>query len=91
LVREPSGTLDELRTLAQAFASLPGAVFIGAVENPPAVLLSASADSGTDAGRVLKEVLDAVGGRGGGSAGLAQGTLSDKTQLESVIASLAAH
>lgn len=88
LVREPSGTLEELRGLAQAFASLPGAVFVGAVEKPPAVLLSASADSGMDAGRVLKGVLSAVGGRGGGSTALAQGTLSDRTQLERVIASL---
>jgi alanyl-tRNA synthetase len=88
LVRKPSGTLDQLRGLAQAFASLPGAVFVGAIDQPPAVLLSASADSGIHAGRVLRGILDLVGGRGGGSAALAQGTLSDQTQLDRVIASL---
>jgi len=76
LVREPSGTLDQLRGLAQAFAPLPGAVFVGAIDQPPAVLVSASADSGIHAGRVLRGILDLVGGRGGGSAALAQGTLS---------------
>jgi alanyl-tRNA synthetase len=74
--------------VAQAFSSLPGAVFVGAIEQPPAVLLSASADSGIDAGRVLKEVLGAVGGRGGGSPALAQGTLGGQTQLDRVVASL---
>lgn len=88
LVRQSSGPMDELRGLAQAFASLPQAVFIGAIEAPPSVLLGAAADSGIDAGGVLKGILQAAGGRGGGSAGLAQGVLPGLPQLEQVIASL---
>ena len=90
LVREKEGSLEDLRGLAQAFASLPRAVFIGAVETPPTVLLSASADSGLDAGHVLKGVLQTVGGRGGGSAAMAQGLLGSQIQLESVLTSLGA-
>jgi alanyl-tRNA synthetase len=89
VVRRSSGAVDELRGLAQAFATLPQAVFIGAVQSPASILLSAAADSGIDAGSVLKEVLSIAGGRGGGSAALAQGTLSHPEQLEQVIALLA--
>ena len=42
---------------------------------PPAILVAASDDSGMDAGRLLKEALGTVGGRGGGSPRLAQGTV----------------
>jgi alanyl-tRNA synthetase len=88
LVREKGGSLDQLRGLAQAFASMPCAVFVAAVERPPSLLLGASADSGIHAGDVLKGILAVVGGRGGGSAGLAQGVLSDQAHLEQVITAL---
>jgi alanyl-tRNA synthetase len=52
------------------------------------VLLSSSEDSGIDAGRTLKERLAAVGGRGGGSPRLAQGSVPDLAALESVVATL---
>jgi alanyl-tRNA synthetase len=88
VVRRSSGAVEELRGLAQAFATLPQAVFIGAVQSPASILLSAAPDSGIDAGSVLKEVLRTAGGRGGGSAVLAQGTLPHPEQLEQVIALL---
>ncbi len=50
-------------------------MFVGALDEPPTVLLAASDDSGVDAGRVLKAALASVGGRGGGSARMAQGSL----------------
>jgi len=88
VVRRSSGTIEELRGLAQAFATLPQAVFIGAVKSPASILLSAAADSGINAGGVLKGVLSIAGGRGGGSAALAQGILPGPEHLEQVIAML---
>lgn len=73
--RRESGSLDELRGLAQAYVALPKALLIAAVDDPSTILLAASADSGVDAGHVLKSVLTTVGGRGGGSPRMAQGSL----------------
>ncbi len=87
--RRVAGSLDELRPLALATSSLPRAMFIGAVESPNAsVLVAASEDSGVDAGRTLKAVLADAGGRGGGSARLAQGTLPSRDALDGAMASL---
>jgi alanyl-tRNA synthetase len=76
--------------VAQAFASMPRAIFVGAVARPPAIILAASADTGVDAAGVLKGLLSTVGGRGGGSASLAQGILPGRAQLESVLGSIGA-
>ncbi len=90
LVREEVGTADRLRPLAQAFAGLPGTLFIGAAEDPPTILVAASEDSGIDAGRMLRAELERVGGRGGGSARLAQGSVKDRAELEAVLRALSA-
>jgi len=86
--RRASGSLDELRPLALATASLPRAVFVGAVESPAALLVAASDDSGFDAGRAIKAALADAGGRGGGSARLAQATLPSREALDRVLASI---
>jgi alanyl-tRNA synthetase len=88
VVREPPGPIDRLRVLAQAYSGLPGGIFVGAVENPPAVLIAAAADADMDAGRVLKAALELNGGRGGGNARLAQGTVKDPKALDAVIAAI---
>ena len=88
VVRESNGSLNQLRGLAQAYVSMPLAIFIGAVESPPSLLLGASSDSGVDAGGVLKGLLATVGGRGGGSGLLAQGVVPGPVQLDAVLASL---
>jgi alanyl-tRNA synthetase len=66
---------DDLRSLAQSFAAQPKAVFVALTLDPPAVLLAASADSGVHAGNVVKSAVTDLGGRGGGSAGMAQGSV----------------
>jgi alanyl-tRNA synthetase len=86
--RRPSGSLEELRGLAQAYSSLPKAVFVAATEAPPAVLLATSEDSGVNAGALLKTALTRAGGRGGGSARMAQGTVEGTEALASVLESL---
>ncbi len=81
--RQASGALDEeMRALAQGFAAHPKAVFVGAVGDPPAVLLAVSEDAGINAGQVLKSALAAIGGRGGGSALVAQGSVPSVDRIE---------
>ncbi|MGH3118985.1 MAG: alanyl-tRNA editing protein [Gaiellales bacterium] len=90
LLREEAGPAQRLRGLAQALAAMPNAVLLATVRNPPAVLVAASADSGIDAGQVLRAALERVGGRGGGSARLAQGTVGDAAALEPVVEAIRA-
>jgi alanyl-tRNA synthetase len=84
--RAARGNLEDLRAVAQSFTSQPAAVFLAAIEEPPALLLAASADSGVDAGALLKTALSAAGGRGGGTARMAQGSVADRGGLEEVVA-----
>jgi alanyl-tRNA synthetase len=73
------GSLDErTRAVSQAFIEQAGAaVILVRAEQPRGVLIACSRDSGLDAGAILKRVVAAAGGRGGGSATLAQGSLPD--------------
>jgi len=86
--RAASGSLDQFRTLAQNFTAQPKAIFLAASADPPSVLLAVSADAGVDAGQVLKAALTEAGGRGGGTARLAQGSLPDSAALQRVLAKL---
>lgn len=88
VVREAAASMDAIRGVAQAFTLMPKAVFVGTVPNPPAVVLAASPDSGIDAAGVLKSLLTSVGGRGGGSATMAQGIVPGRAQLEAVVGGL---
>ncbi len=77
--------LDEsARLTATAFTANSKAICLVAAEEPPSVLIACSADSGTNAGAVLKQVLAEKGGKGGGSATLAQGKLADKSGISAV-------
>ena len=79
-----SGGLDELRALAQSFTAQPQAVFVATLSSPPSVLLATSADSGVDAGQRLKAALAEAGGRGGGTARMAQGSVPDAALLAKI-------
>jgi len=85
VLRRDGGSLEDIRPLAQAFASLPKTVFVAAVLSPATVLVAAADDAGVDAGRLLKAALAAVAGRGGGSPRLAQGTVPNADALEGVV------
>jgi alanyl-tRNA synthetase len=87
-IRVESATPDELRALGHAAALLERTVFIGTCTTPPTVLLAASADSGVNAGAMLKAALAAHGGRGGGNEKLAQGTAADVATLHAIVAAL---
>jgi alanyl-tRNA synthetase len=86
--RMTAGSMEELRALAQSFTAQPKAVFVAILENPAAVLYAASVDSGIDAGQAVKQALAGVGGRGGGNARLAQGSVPDAALLEKVLQGL---
>jgi alanyl-tRNA synthetase len=76
---------DELRVEAQAFTSGESAVFLAWSSQPAALLLAASKDAPLHAGNVLKPLLAENGGRGGGSAQLAQGSVPDAASLQAIV------
>jgi alanyl-tRNA synthetase len=88
--RVERGTLEELRALAQNFTARPKAVFVAALADPPSVLLAASEDAGIDAGKALKAALTECGGRGGGNARIAQGSVAEPALVERVLEKLQA-
>lgn len=74
------GTAKNLRLLAQRFTTQPKTIFIGIVDDPPGLLMATSPDTDIDAGERLKAALNAVGGRGGGNARFAQGSVPSASQ-----------
>jgi alanyl-tRNA synthetase len=86
VVERISTGVDSKRSVALAFAPLTRAVFIAVSPSPPSVLVATSADSGVDAGKVLRPLLEQVGGRGGGSARLAQGSAPSAQAIDRVVA-----
>jgi alanyl-tRNA synthetase len=82
------GSLEELRAVAQNFTAQPKAVFLAALSDPPSVLLAVSEDAGIDAGKLVKAAITEAGGRGGGTARIAQGSVSDAARLDQVLAKL---
>jgi alanyl-tRNA synthetase len=88
--RRGDGSVQDERGLAQAYVENPHAVFLLALERPASILLATSGDTGHDAGAILKAALATAGGRGGGSARLAQGTLADAAALDAVLTALLA-
>jgi len=89
VLRRVEALSEEARTEAQSFVSSGPAIFLAITENPPSALLACSKDSGVHAGDVLKGALSAAGGRGGGNAALAQGSLPSKEALEQLARTVA--
>jgi alanyl-tRNA synthetase len=87
-LRRVESLSEEMRVEAQAFTAAGPAIFVAFAESPPTILLAASADSGVNSGEVLKRLLGPRGGRGGGNATLAQGSLPSKTALQELAESL---
>jgi alanyl-tRNA synthetase len=84
--REPRGAVESWRALAQQFAAAgPGAVFLLAIGEPPALLLALSADLPLHAGDVIKTVAQALGGRGGGNAQIAQASLPQASAAKAAL------
>jgi alanyl-tRNA synthetase len=79
---------DAMRARAQAFVTGEKAVFLAVCDQPPSLLLAASADSGIHAGDRIKAAVAASHGRGGGNAQLGQGSVPDAAALASAEALL---
>jgi alanyl-tRNA synthetase len=88
--RQSTGTVDELRSLAQPLLALGDVLFIGTLGTPPTIVV-ASSDAGLhalDAGAALKKLLAEHGGRGGGNARIAQGTAPSTSALDAIVKAL---
>ncbi|HEY7232686.1 MAG TPA: DHHA1 domain-containing protein [Gemmatimonadaceae bacterium] len=88
VVRHDGASMDELRNLAQAMVALPHAVLAGTLADPPSLLFATSEDTGIDAGRALREAVTTLGGRGGGSPRIAQGSVPDASRIAEAVASV---
>lgn len=86
--RTAGAMADESRLRATAFTDAGPAIWIELFLTPPSVLMAASPATQLHAGNVLKPLLAAVGGRGGGSAALAQGSLPSPEALDTIEAEL---
>jgi alanyl-tRNA synthetase len=83
--RVERGSLEELRAVAQNFTAQGKAVYVAALADPPSVLLATSADSGVDAGQLVKVAVAETGGRGGGNPRMAQGSVPSAEALAGVL------
>ncbi|MEP7086905.1 MAG: DHHA1 domain-containing protein [Gemmatimonadota bacterium] len=81
--------LNELRSLAQATIALGEALFVGTLASPPTIVVASSVAT-LDAGAVLKKILAEHGGRGGGNARIAQGTVPTPSALDTAVAAATA-
>jgi alanyl-tRNA synthetase len=87
-LRRVESLSEDVRAEAQSFTAAGPAAFLALAEAPSSVLLASSKDSGIHSGDVLKRALAAAGGRGGGNAHLAQGSLPSKEAVEQLVRSL---
>ena len=79
---------DEVRAEAQAFAGAGNAVYVVACAEPASVLVAVSQPGPFAAGATLKPLLEQHGGRGGGNAQLAQGSLPSREAADLVVCEL---
>lgn len=79
---------DAARQWATAFVSAGRAAAIVWWDDSRSVLLAVSPDYGVHAGSTLKDLLTQYGGKGGGSATMAQGTLPTDVDIRAGVADL---
>ncbi len=80
---------EEVRSRAQGFTAQARACFIALFAAArPATLMAISADAGLHAGNVLKEAVAKLGGRGGGSSQIAQGSVPSPEAGEELLRAL---
>jgi len=87
-IEHAGSTARELEPLAQALIALGGCAVLVTTVAPPSLLFATSEDTNINAGQTLRDVLPRLGGRGGGSPRVAQGTVANAEQIASVAATL---
>ena len=80
-VQSAAPAMNQLRILGQAVLELHNSVFVATTAEGNGLLVAATEDSGVDAGKLIREALALVGGKGGGSPKIAQGTAPSAGQL----------
>jgi alanyl-tRNA synthetase len=88
IVVSTTAPVKEAEPLAQQLIALGFCAVVVTNATLGAVLLAAAEDTGIDAGQRLRTALQAVGGRGGGSPRMAQGSVSDPDGVMLVLESL---
>lgn len=88
IVTSVTGAVKDAEPLAQQLVALGSCAVVVTNTEAGGVLMATAADTGIDAGQRLRTALQAVGGRGGGSPRLAQGTVPDPSQLHLVLEQL---
>lgn len=88
----PDRDLIFIKLLAQRLTRQAGNVIalLGATSAPPALVFAASPGLACDMGSLMKQALDQLGGRGGGSKDMAQGGPQKTEQIQDVLAQLQA-
>ena len=82
--RHPEGA----RALASAVAALPRAAYVGETGDLRGIVIAVSEDSGLHAAELLRTVVGGEGGKGGGSARLAEGMLPQGVSFEEALATI---
>jgi alanyl-tRNA synthetase len=92
LVSEQHAAIDEaIRARAQAFTEGARSVYLATAPDAASFLLAVSTDAGSSAADIVKPVLSRIGGKGGGTAALAQGKAGSAEGLASLEAEIRAH
>ena len=75
-----------IKLLAQRLTRSPGVIsLLGSSQSSPALVFARSSDLTPDMGTMLRELVTAAGGRGGGGKDFAQGGVPDSSQIQSII------
>ena len=90
-IEHESGPVKEVEPLAQALTALGHILVLITSASPAGVMLACSVETNVDAGQTLRAALATVGGRGGGSPRLAQGSLPDAHAIPSLATILGFH
>lgn len=75
-----------IKLLAQRLTKNSGVIaLLASSQSPPALVFARSADVSSDMGTMLRELVTAAGGRGGGGKDFAQGGVPDATKIQSIL------
>ncbi|MGZ4787631.1 MAG: alanyl-tRNA editing protein [Terriglobales bacterium] len=87
----PDRDLAFVKFTAQRLSKREGVVaLLGTTQTQPALVFARSANVEVDVSALMKEVMAAVGGRGGGSKDLAQGGVPDAARVPELLGQIAA-
>lgn len=82
------GPVRDAESLVQALVALGPCVVLAVSPTTGGVMLGAAEGTDMDAGKTLKAALQSVGGKGGGSPRIAQGSIPDRAQLDTIVHAL---